>query len=215
MAGKTTNNVPVNPGDQATAFDVATVVIDGIHYPVYFLSDANGKIAYVDQYSGAIGTIDQEHLKIHQGKGFTLAKRIVIDDTGGATPTHEFLGIVPAGVFPHFRSITVSSDGGPVDVDLYEGTTVSANGTAITPYNNNRNSGTTAAMTVFESPTITTDGTLLEPIIIPGTKQQGSFGSEASNEWNLKADTIYMIRITNNTIGAGTSRFTLNMFWYE
>jgi len=206
------DNINVKPGEGATIVPVRTIEIGGIHYPVYFLSDANGKIAYIDQFSGAVGCIEQEHLKIHEGKGFTLAKRLSIANVGG---THEFLGIVPALVYPHFRKITVASDGGPFDVDFYEGTTVSDNGTAVTACNNNRNSATTAELLIYDTPTITGDGTLLEPILIPGTKQSGALGSEGSNEWDLKQDEKYMIRITNNTTGGGSSNFTINIFWYE
>ena len=169
----------------------------------------------MDEFSGAVGIIEQEHFKIHQGKGFTVAQRLVIDNSGGATPTHEFLGVVPAGVFPHFRKITITSDGGPLDVDFYEGATVSNNGSLVTSYNNNRNSDNPAGLLVYDAPTITDDGTNLEPIMIPGTKQAGSLGSEGSNEWILKVSTNYLIRITNNTTGAGASNFTVNMYWYE
>lgn len=168
--------------------------------------------AYVDQFTGAVGVIEQEHLQIHNGQGFTVSERIIIPNVGG---THEFLAVVPVDVFPHFRSFTVTSDGGPNDVDFYEGATFSAPGTPIDPFNNNRNSINEAGMIVYNEPTITADGTLLEPILIPGTKQSGSFGSEASNEWILKQDETYMIRITNNTVGAGDSNFTINLFFYE
>jgi len=206
------NTVKVNPGDKGDAVDVATVEIDGVHYPVFFLTDENGKSAYVDKYSGAVGVIEQEHLKIHLGQAYTVSDRFTILNAGGI---REFLAIVPAGVFPHFRSFTVTSDGGPNDVDFYEGTTVSANGTLITPRNNNRNLPDNAELLVYDSPTVTDDGLSLEPILIPGTKQSGSFGSEASNEWILKQDEVYMIRIVNNTVGSGSSSFTINLFFYE
>lgn len=209
------DNVSVDNSIEPGSVDVKTEEVDGVHYPWFKLVGDALVPAYVDQYSGAVGIIEQEHLKIHQGKGFTLAKRLVIDDAGGATPAHEFLGVVPAGVFPHFRSLQVVSDGGDFDVDFYEGATVSANGSLATPYNNNRNSSTEAGLLVYDGPTVTNDGALLEPILAPGTKQTGSFGSEGSNEWNLKVSTNYLIRITNLTAGAGTSRFTVNMFWYE
>lgn len=167
---------------------------------------------FVDPLHNCVVVLDEEHSKIHQGKLFTLAKRVNIANVGGVA---TFLGIVPAAVYPHFRNITVSSDGGPFDVDFYEGTTVSANGAAIAAYNNNRNATTVPGLLVYDTPTITADGILLEPILIPGTKQSGSLGSDSSNEWILKENTKYLIRITNNTTGAGTSRFTINMFWYE
>ena len=205
-------SIKVEPSTHTRSVPVATEIIDGLHYPLYKLVGESLVPAYVDQYSGAVGSIDQEHLKIHEGKGFTVSKRFTIANVGGI---HEFLAVVPALVFPHFRSFTVTSDGGPNDVDFYEGATYSAAGTAVTPFNNNRNSLTIAKLLVYDAPTLTADGALLEPILIPGTKQAGSFGSEASNEWILKQDETYMIRLTNNTAGAGTSNFTINMFFYE
>ena len=171
-----------------------------------------GDVLSLDPYSKALGTIEQEHLKIHAGEGFTLAARGVIANVGGIA---EFLGIVPAGVFPHFRSMVVRSDGAPFDIDFFEAPTVTANGTPVAAFNNNRNSVNTPELTIYSAPTVTADGTSLEPVIAPGTKQSGALGSESSNEWILKAGTLYLIRITNNTAGAGNSNFTTNMFWYE
>ena len=179
--------------------------------PVVLHDDLNNP-AYVDPFSGALGVIEQEHLQIHKGNLYTLGVRTTLANGGGAA---VFLGIVPAGVFPHFRNITVTSTGGPLDVDLYEAPTVAANGTPLTALNNNRNSANTHGMLLYGNPTITDDGLLLEPVLIPGGKQTGSLGTDASNEWVLKQDTEYFIRVTNNTAGGGTSEFTINTFWYE
>lgn len=37
----------------------------------------------LDSYSKALGVIDQEHLKIHAGEGFTVAARAIIANGGG------------------------------------------------------------------------------------------------------------------------------------
>ena len=177
-----------------------------------FDGDSWARYVDVDDYSGAVGNIDQEHLMIHEGLMYTVSARMTIANAGG---TFEFLASVPAGVYPHFRTITIATDGGPIDVDLYGGTTTTADGTPVTAVNNNQASSNTASTSVFHTPTITTDGTLLEAILIPGNKQTGSLGSEASNEWVLQSSTKYMIRITNNTTGAGTSEFTINISFYE
>ena len=192
--------------------DRSSLIVSEIDPQRVSVFSSAGVEAYLDQYSGALGVIEQEHMKIHKGEAFTVSERLTIPNVGG---THEFLAIVPALVFPHFRSFTVTSDGGPNDVDFYEGSTISSPGTPVTPFNNNRNSSNIAELLVYDTPVLLTDGVSLEPILIPGTKQTGSFGSEASNEWILKQDEIYMIRITNNTTGAGTSNFTINLFFYE
>jgi len=172
----------------------------------------SGTAISVDQYSGAVGVIEQEHLKIHEGKGYTVGARFTIGNGGG---TYDFLGIVPAGVYPHFRTMAVSLDDGPFDIDFYEAATVSANGTAVTANNNNRNSTNTPDLDIYDSPTVTTVGNLLEPVLVPSVNKIGALGVGASNEWILKESTIYLIRVTNNTSGSGTSRGSANMFWYE
>lgn len=211
------NNVFVRPATELNRVQVATKEVgsqdQAVHYPLYIMADENGNLVYVDTYSAALGIIDQEHLQIHRGVTYTLAKQVTIDDAGGATPVHEFLAIVPAGVVPHFRHVLVQTDGGPFLVEFFEGPTVSSNGTLQTPYNNNRNSTNTADTAVYDGPTITADGTLLEAFLAPTTK--GALGQDGANEWILKAGTVYLLRITNQTNGAGTSEFVINLNWYE
>lgn len=207
------DNVKVNPSLNNNAVSVATDEVAGIHYPIYKLTgETPTQFAYVDEFSGAVGIIEQEHLKIHEGKLFTVSSILSITNAGGVK---NVLGVNPVLSFPHFRNITVTADGGPFDIELFEDTVVSANGALITSYNNNRNSILTPSLTVYDGPTITSDGTLLETTLVTGTKQAGSFGTNASNEWDLKPSSNYMIRITNNTAGGGTTRFAINMFWYE
>lgn len=208
------DNISVRESSDQSALPVATSELAGVHYPQYMMVDSTGAVvAYVDSFSGAVGSIDQEHLQIHRGVTYTISRQVTIDDSGGATPTYEFLASVPASTYPHFRHIIVQSDGGPFVVELYEGTTTSADGTSITPYNNNRNSSNTSSTACYYGPTITDDGTLIEAFLAPSTK--GSFGSDGANEWILKPSTKYMVRITNNTAGAGTSEFVVNINWYE
>lgn len=220
----------VRPATESNRVKVKTEKIGDVELPTYVQTDGDGTLisganplpteiydsdgnpVYVDQFTGAIGSIDQEHLQIHNGNGYTIADRVLILNGGGVL---DLLGIVPAATFPHFRQIQVASSGGPFDIDFYEGTTVSANGTEITAYNNNRNSSNTPDLVTYSGPTVTDDGDLLETVYVPGTKQTGSLGSEGSNEWLLKPSTNYMIRITNNTSGGGTSIFVTNIFWYE
>ncbi len=166
----------------------------------------------IDDRSGAVGSISQEHLKIHEGLLYTVSSTVTIANVGGV---HDFMAVVPAGTFPHFRSITISTDNGPIAVQFFEDTTVSASGSLITAYNNSRSSLNVTTVLIYDSPTVTSAGVVLETIVIPGNKQTGSFGSESSNEWILKPSTNYIIRVTNNTIGAGDSEVTINMFFYE
>jgi len=175
--------------------------------------DLDGAVTpYVDPFHHALTVLDEEHSKIHQSKMFNIGARFTIADAAGVL---DLLGVVPAGLFPHFRSMVVSLDGGPFDIDFYEGTTVSALGTELLSYNANRNSAAIASMLVYSGPTVTTPGTLLEPVLAAGTRRTGATGGDGSNEWILKESTNYMIRITNNTGGGSSSRAAANMFWYE
>lgn len=114
---------------------------------------------------------------------------------------------VPADLEHH--SVFIIEADASATVDIYEGTTVSADGTSIIHTRNNRYS-TKNNITNYHTPTITDDGTLIyqTKIFAPnvgansrqtgGDKQTGRFGSE----WILKPDTNYLVRVSpdaNNT----------------
>ena len=160
--------------------------------------------------SRALPTIEQEHNQIHLGQMFSGTHKVTVSDGGG---TYKMLAIVDSAQTAHFRGIAVQSDGGPFNVDLYESPTVTDNGTALTAYNNNRNSSTTPTLATYYGSTTSANGNLLEGFLVPGTR--GVAGREVSEEWILKLSTTYLILITNNTSGAGTSDFVITFMWYE
>lgn len=168
---------------------------------------------YQDANSNAIGTIRQEHFQVHQGNYYTASHSATIDDSGGANPILDILMSNPANNYPHFRGFHVQSDGGPFDVDFYEGPTVTANGTAMQINNNNRNSSNTATMSIYYGSTISVVGTALEGVIVPGAR--GVVGNDVTEEWDLAPSTDYLLRITNNTSGAGTSAFKITIIGYN
>lgn len=165
----------------------------------------------IDTDSKALGTIEQEHLKIHAGKLFTFSNKTTLSNGGGVA---EFVGEVPAGSYPHYRKLLIESSGGPFDIEFFEAPTYTG-GTPVVPVNNNRNSVITPELVIKTSPSVSDPGTRLEIVYIDGSKQVGAIGSDAANEWVLAESTNYLIRITNNTSGGGTSVFSVNMFWYE
>jgi hypothetical protein len=192
----------VNDGDVATTNPLPVI-----------LRDASGNAVYVDSYAKALGVISHDHLQIHRSVTYTISEQITVDDSGGATPVAYYLLTVPASTYPHLRTISTSSDGGPYTVELFESPTTTANGTAKTAHNNDRNSSNTSGTTVYTGPTVSADGTLLESVLAPSTR--GSAGFDSTEEWILKASTNYLIKITNNTSGAGTSEFAITFAWYE
>lgn len=94
---------------------------------------------------------------------------------------------------------------------LYETPTTTDNGTQQTAYNRNRNSATAPNMTVWLAPTVTGTGTLLSAWIL-GSGNKGGGQSRDALEWDLKANTTYLIRITAKTASVNVAA---RIMWYE
>jgi hypothetical protein len=98
--------------------------------------------------------------------------------------------------------------GGDAEFRLYEGTTVSANGTAAQPFNALRSSANTTESNHYHTPTVTGVGTQLLPThFIPGGGVFGAGGAaggpvRAGTEIDLKTSTNYLLRVTNITVAA-------------
>lgn len=171
-------------------------------------SDGNISPLQINGDTKALLTIDAAHGEIHKGHGFThSAKHTVADEANLDT-----LFINPAGNEAHLRYLVVSS-AAPVDILLFEGTTVSDNGTPEVVFNNDRNSNITNNMTLFEGPTVTDTGTQIEFNLIAGERKVGGTGESPVIEWELKEDTKYLLRATNNSGAEAIIAHTI--FWYE
>lgn len=105
--------------------------------------------------------------------------------------------------------------GGDGTAEFFEDTIVSANGTALTAVNRNRNSSNVATMLVFEGPTVTGDGVLLSASIVPGGEGKkdsiGSGGGQA--DVILKRGANYLFRLTNLSGAVQIASVTVN--WVE
>jgi hypothetical protein len=106
-------------------------------------------------------TIDIAHQKIHEGNHFIVHS--IATGINIANPKYYLL--IP----PPFDSTNtieihvifeIDADHGG-ELYVYEDTTVSANGTEVTIINNNRRSSTQSLTSVYEDPTVTTEGTLI------------------------------------------------------
>lgn len=147
---------------------------------------------------------------IDEGVVFDLTKSGTL--ASGASTT--FLGKVN-GTSVHFYDLALSVSAGTVTLEFFEAPTVTANGTAVTATNLNRNSTTTQHMTTFQSPTISANGTLLKGISIyeSGTNRKDSGGGLISDKFLLKQNTDYLVKITNAS-GASID-FTASFKFYE
>ena len=173
--------------------------------------DKDQNMMEIDQISKSARTIDTIHAEVHEGELFTAAgSTATLADTDTAT----WLMIAPGSpIMTHTAFALTTSAGGKAE--LFENTNASANGTAITPFNNKRFSDNIAALSMFVGPTVGTgsDGTLIDIKQIGGG-DKGKIGAEARSEgeWILGYGSVYMVRFTSQ---GGTNNVSLTSQWYE
>lgn len=161
---------------------------------------------------GADVAIGWNHHLVHNGKLWTLSDeatgvmiispRNYLIKVGTGRPLHVSLGVVATAGFK---------------VELFEGTTVSGDGTTLASklVNNNRvEPEASVNLTAFHTPTITGDGTLLASGRAGGNSHPQSPGGSArtEEEWILKPSTNYLIRIT---VVADSTTVTFDASVYE
>lgn len=156
----------------------------------------------IDKLTGSLVNINEEHWTIHEGLVYQGAHKFTGVANGGVV---NILLKVPAGVYPHLREFIVTVGEGDVDVAVYEGATVSADGTGGSILNMNRNSDNVSGSQFFHTPTITDDGTQIKTVWIPPTAS-GTGGSSGGisrafqgAELTLKPNTNYLFRAANNS----------------
>lgn len=184
----------------------------------------------VDLSTGALNTIPYEHHEIHSGSSFhaeySLTTANSDDDVTGLlfkTPnTTKYIHMI----------ITVSCSGA-AEAILNEAPTLadSGDGTDLAVYNRNRNSTKTSTLQSLEdTPTVgsitryneaeytaigISAGTELEHLFLAagtGPKPLGGT-SRGSQEWVLKANTVYAVYLQNT--GASANTHYIGLDWYE
>lgn len=190
-------------------------VSDGAgHYELadpVILVDADGNAITVNGSVGALVTVDAIHRQIHIGRLFEAGHYA----TGIANAGTVDILIVTAINSPHVRFQIGAS--GAATAQLYEDVSASANGTAVSSFNRNRNSANTVTTTLFHTPTITNTGTALMLEYLPGGEASGNrtVGSTLPTfeEWILKPATKYLVRITN--VSGSAISAAANFAFYE
>lgn len=162
----------------------------------------------------AASQLSLKHRMVHDGKGFTHARK----HTGLANGATLFHLVQVGSSDLHLDFFEVIVAGTPATIDYYEGTVVSSSGAAQLFANNNRASSRTPFTTISTSPVITTTGSALGASFIPNAATNAAFsvGGDAilgGGEWILKAGTNYAIGVTNNS-GAAID-FNFVIFGYE
>ena len=161
-----------------------------------------------DNFASALTVISEPHRMIHDGMMFNASGTVAAVANLAAL---ELFFRLPAGEIRHVVNVEFSLDDAPVTVTFYEGSTASADGTAVNMRNHNRVSGVDPVVDLmFEGPTLTGDGTLLHTRYIPspataGGQAAGQLVSGEHQEWVLGSpivETTYLWRVTNNSGGA-------------
>ncbi len=165
------------------------------------------ELLVMDVVSGKLIAIEYEHNQIHDGNMFTILE--VTDLTNGAV--HDLLVITPDT--PKWAHLVWEIEHElETSIKFYRDTTYSAIGTEVTSFNRNGNSGNTATTKVYHTPTVTDVGTLIATIQQGDGKKAGG-ADRLSNEFTLKQNTVYLVRITNLT--ASNNLIAVKFNWYE
>jgi len=169
-----------------------------------------------DPYAHAVTMITEPHRLAHDGFVYHTSKKWVGVANGAAV---DVLFDVPANTYPHIQKMEIFAGAGDIDFALYEGVTVSANGTLCPCPNVNRNSSNTGATQIYVDPTVTDTGTLIADHWVPptstgqGQSQQGVSNASEGEEWIFAPSTKYVKRITNNS-GNAVDMY-ISIVWYE
>lgn len=163
----------------------------------------------LDEATGYLVFTDVFHHETHSSNAFIAGDLI---DLGNGL-VRDILIVTPNTTHWAHMFITIVTES-ETDLKMYEGTTASNNGTAITAFNKNRNSATAATTLIFHTPTVApgSEGVMLPPLHWGSGKGVGG-GERSSEEWELKQNTKYLLRITNSTTSANQTNTILR--WYE
>ncbi len=148
---------------------------------------------HVTNDHGGIVTETYLHHLLHGGllhnvtNGVTLANTVVYEYLiqTGSTPVHFLFNVESSG---------------EANLMIYEGTTFSGAGTAVTTVNMNRTSALTLGLTLTHTPTLTSDEALIATHHFGAGKKVGG-GAMAASEFILAASEDYLFRITSEADG--------------
>jgi hypothetical protein len=165
----------------------------------------------IDGMSGFRRTIDSRHANIHDGNAFVATHVIGIGTATAATVLIQTPST--ASMTWHLFYEVSSRVAASMSWTLQESPNTTA-GTAITPYNCNRQSTITTGCIISHSGAITSAGTILENGAqgVTAAVQLGGTFSNGAREWILKKDTRYVV--TANAFTAASS-VVINLCWYE
>lgn len=174
-------------------------VIDGNGAQVYMFSVGDG----TQQNPYSLAPMSRTHACIELGNTFQNSERHDL----AKNATLELLLVTPANSHVVLAGLDIDTDSAPLEVDIYEGLIVSANGTQNTLFNMNRQSTDAPGCMLWEAPTVTDEGILLVSMLVTGNREIGG-GAHCDCGQILKASERYLIRVKN--ISGSNSKLAVN-----
>lgn len=160
----------------------------------------------IDASTESLQTIEYEHHEIHDGSHYyicdfqSLANAAVVDFTVITPDTAE-----------RIHMIFQIEGTGAVSLTIREGAVVDAAGSAVSTFNNRRDSINTSNITARVGDTYTSEGAIVFRSYSGANKESGVIGR--SREIILDQDSTYIFRITNETALANIVSYCSE--WYE
>lgn len=170
------------------------------------LVDAAGEPLAVDEATGTILNMSFSHWLTHEGQAYILTGQAEGLDNGEVFN----LTVITPDSAQRMRMLFSAEGELGIHVRVYEGATVNATGTPVTPINRERNSSNTSNSTCREGDTFASLGTLLWQWHSGGRKVAGN--ARESEEIVLLQDSTYILQIeshADNNVVSGLAN------WYE
>jgi len=150
--------------------------------------------------------------KIKQGYGFAVGHRFPSVGAGASIDIYfenpsdsgREVVIITVEVTPLAQS----------DIDIYEGNTVTATGTALTPRNLNRGSSITSVVNAEYGGTYGLGPLIFDDVCPGGSKKQAVGGAaEVGETAVIPPGSNFLVRVTNQS--ADTTRIAIRILWWE
>jgi hypothetical protein len=162
---------------------------------------------YLDSNSMSFVQIDGAHQEIHKGTHYIANHYVASLATGGVLLLYIVAPTSAAGA--HSKIFAQST--GLCEFSFYKNPTVSAQGTAVTRINRNLNFEVNGELLVYHTPTVTSNGTLIQLTYLGSDRAIGG-GLRSEEEFLLKSGDTYLIKIESKANGVSASA---GIDWYE
>jgi hypothetical protein len=176
---------------------------------------SNRQYQQYERKSKATRSIEHEHAKIHDENAYTFSVQTSLTNAG----SFSILLSTPTSYFPHYRTITLNPEDGPIRYRMYRAPFIDNNslGTAITIHNMDFASSNTSSLAVYTNPftDVASLGIVipLDELIPSAGVQGGGQLTPTPFEFILNDNENVLIRFDNQA-GAAT-QLTYKAFFYE